>query len=101
MESASGTEWTKASGAGKPSTTIFAGATAAIPPTSHRMTSHGRETEIKLAVPNAAAAARLLRSAGFRVAKRRVFETNTAWDTPAQTLRKASQLLRIRRAGHK
>ncbi len=65
------------------------------------MTGNGRETEIKLAVPSRAAAARLLRSAGFRVARRRVFENNTAWDTPGQGLRATSRLLRIREAGGK
>jgi adenylate cyclase class 2 len=65
------------------------------------MNHNGREVEIKLAVPTAAVAARLLRSAGLRLAKRRVFERNIAWDTPAQELRNASRLLRVRQAGAK
>jgi len=65
------------------------------------MNHNGRETEIKLAVPSVAAAVRLVRSAGFRVFKRRVFESNTVWDTPRQVLRRASRLLRIRQAGTK
>ena len=65
------------------------------------MNHNGRETEIKLAVPTAAVATRLLRSAGLRLAKRRVFERNTVWDKPTQELRRASRLLRIRQAGAK
>ena len=58
-----------------------------------------RETEIKLALPNAAEGRRLLRAAGFRLSKRRVFETNTLFDTAAGELRRAGALLRVRRAG--
>jgi adenylate cyclase class 2 len=62
--------------------------------------SHGtNETEIKLAVDDAKAARRMLRAAGFRVFKRRVFEANTVFDTQELTLRKAGLLLRVRRAG--
>jgi len=57
------------------------------------------ETEIKLAVPDAASALRLLRSAGFRVSRRRVFEGNTMFDTPDRSLRSAGLLLRVRQAG--
>jgi adenylate cyclase class 2 len=59
----------------------------------------GIETEIKLALASAAAGRAALRRAGFRVSKRRVLERNTVFDTPAQTLRKASCLLRVRLAG--
>jgi len=55
-----------------------------------------QEIEIKLGVADRAAALRLLRKAGFRVARRRVFEANTVFDTPARGLRQASQLLRVR-----
>lgn len=65
------------------------------------MNISGRETEIKLPAPSASAAARLLLSAGFHIAKRRVFESNTVWDTPSQQLRRGAQLLRIRQAGPK
>ena len=65
------------------------------------MNHNGRETEIKLAVSSVAAAARKLRSGGFRVFKRRIFESNTVWDTSAQSLRRGSRLLRIRQAGTK
>jgi adenylate cyclase class 2 len=57
------------------------------------------ETEIKLAVPDVAAGRKLLRSAGFRVARRRVFESNTVFDKPNLTLRRQSTLLRLRQAG--
>jgi adenylate cyclase class 2 len=62
--------------------------------------AHGsHETEIKLAVPDPKSARRLLRAAGFRVSRGRVFEANTVFDTPRQTLRKAANLLRVREAG--
>jgi adenylate cyclase class 2 len=55
-----------------------------------------QETEIKLAVPDVAAARRLLRHAGFRVSRRRVFEANTVFDTADRRLRQVSHLLRVR-----
>ena len=58
-----------------------------------------REVEIKLRVPDAGAGRRLLRRAGFRVRRRRVFESNVLYDTPAGALRSAGKLLRIRRVG--
>jgi adenylate cyclase class 2 len=64
------------------------------------MSHNNLETEIKLAVPDVKAARGLLRSAGFRVSRRRVFEANTVYDTPELLLRKASSLLRLRDAGH-
>ena len=57
------------------------------------------ETEIKLAVENAWKARRLLRSAGFRVSRKRVFEANTVLDRSQDTLRNAQSLLRLREAG--
>jgi adenylate cyclase class 2 len=54
------------------------------------------EVEIKLAVPGAAAARRLLRAKGFRVIKPRVFESNDVLDTREQRLRNTGSLLRIR-----
>jgi adenylate cyclase class 2 len=61
---------------------------------------HGtHETEIKLAVDDANTGRRMLRAAGFRVSKRRVFEVNNVFDTPELTLRKAGLLLRMRQAG--
>ena len=63
------------------------------------MTHAARETEIKLAVPDVKTARGLLRAAGFRVSKRRVFETNMVFDTPELSLRRAATLLRVREAG--
>src|ERR1700678_1673148 len=63
------------------------------------MTHTGREVEIRLAVSGAAEARRMLRAAGFRVSKRRVFEKNTVFDTVSQTLRKSARLLRVREVG--
>jgi adenylate cyclase, class 2 len=63
------------------------------------MTHTGREVEIKLRVSGAAEARRMLRAAGFRVSKRRVFEKNTVFDTSSQTLRKSARLLRVREIG--
>ena len=63
------------------------------------MAHAARETEIKLAVPDVRTARSLLRSAGFRVSKRRVFEKNTVFDTPELSLRRAATLLRVRQAG--
>jgi adenylate cyclase class 2 len=57
------------------------------------------ETEIKLPAESAAPARRLLRRAGFRLHKRRVFEDNLILDTPGNRLRKSGTLLRIRRVG--
>jgi len=62
--------------------------------------AHGtRETEIKLAVSDVKTARKLLRAAGFRVVKRRVFEVNMLYDTPGLALRNAATLLRVRRTG--
>jgi adenylate cyclase class 2 len=60
-----------------------------------------QETEIKLAVPDARSARRLLRGAGFEVTRPRVFEANTVFDTKASALRKSGRLLRVRTAGRK
>ena len=65
------------------------------------MTQGPHENEIKLAVAGAAAARDLLRRAGFRVARRRVFEANTVFDTAKLTLRRGCRLLRVRQAGRK
>jgi adenylate cyclase, class 2 len=63
------------------------------------MLHNGREVEIKLAAPGAAAARRMLRAAGLRVSRPRVFEKNTVFDTGSQTLRKSARLLRVREVG--
>jgi adenylate cyclase class 2 len=62
------------------------------------MTHPARETEIKLAVADARTGRGLLRVAGFRISKRRVFETNTVFDTPELSLRRAATVLRVRQA---
>jgi adenylate cyclase class 2 len=62
--------------------------------------AHGtHETEIKLAVSNVQEARRRLRAAGFRVARRRVFESNTVYENPGDTIMKEGKLLRVRQAG--
>ena len=61
--------------------------------------TNSREIEIKLRVPDADEARRLLREAGFRIFRRKVFEANAIFDTPKLTLRKAGKLLRVRNAG--
>ena len=58
-----------------------------------------REVEIKLKVGSALAARRILRKAGFRVHKQRVFENNLVLDTADLSLRRAGKLLRVREAG--
>lgn len=63
------------------------------------MAHRDREIEIKLAVESAAEARRRLRRAGFRVARRKIFEANTVFDTEPLTLRTANSLLRVREAG--
>jgi len=59
------------------------------------------ETEIKLQVVSVADAGRLLRSKGWRVARRRLFESNTLLDTGHLALRRKSNLLRLRQAGER
>jgi adenylate cyclase class 2 len=63
------------------------------------MASGNREIEIKLPAGDAASARRLLRRAGFRVSRRRVFEANTVFDTADLDLRSSQRLLRVREAG--
>ncbi|MBZ5595381.1 MAG: class IV adenylate cyclase [Acidobacteriia bacterium] len=58
-----------------------------------------REIEIKLRVAGARAARSLLRTAGFHVRRRRVFEDNAILDTPDLALRSRGCLLRVRTAG--
>jgi adenylate cyclase class 2 len=57
------------------------------------------ETEIKLAVPDVRTGRRLLRTAGFLISRRRVFEANTVFDSSKGTLRRGRTLLRLREAG--
>jgi adenylate cyclase, class 2 len=63
------------------------------------MAHGGREIEIKLGIADAGEGRRKLRAAGFRVARRRVFEANIVYDTPSSVLREQGKLLRLRTAG--
>ncbi len=58
------------------------------------------EVEVKIAIGGANQAKAMLRRAGFRVSKRRRFEANAVFDTPARKLRRARQLLRVRQVGN-
>ncbi len=60
-----------------------------------------REIEIKLPVDNVPAIRRRLRRLGFQAVTRRLFERNVLFDTPAQSLRRAAQLLRLRSKGRR
>jgi adenylate cyclase, class 2 len=57
------------------------------------------ETEVKLRGEDADQLASRLGGSGFSVQRPRVFESNTLYDTPAETLRSAGSMLRIRVAG--
>jgi adenylate cyclase class 2 len=63
------------------------------------MASNGREIEIKLPSGGVEESRGKLRAAGFRVAKKRVFEENTLYDTATTELRRSSCLLRLRQIG--
>jgi adenylate cyclase class 2 len=63
------------------------------------MSRQGREVEIKLAMNSVESARTVLRSGGFHVHRRRVFEANTVFDTADGALRTGGRLLRIRKAG--
>jgi adenylate cyclase, class 2 len=58
-----------------------------------------REIEIKIRLNGVLEGQRLLRRAGFRVAKKRVFEQNDLFDTSERALRGAGIALRLRTAG--
>jgi adenylate cyclase class 2 len=63
------------------------------------MTDSHQEIEVKLPLDGPAQGRRLLRQAGFRVVRRRIYEANVVLDTADQKLRKARSLLRVRQAG--
>lgn len=63
------------------------------------MASNSREIEIKLSVESAREARSRLLGAGFQLAKKRLFEKNTLYDTEGFDLRRSSCLLRVREAG--
>lgn len=60
-----------------------------------------QETEIKLRLGGAAEGRRLLKQVGFRVARRRVFEDNTLFDTEDRKLQWAGLALRVRQCGRR
>jgi len=60
-----------------------------------------RENEIKLPVSSVPGARRQLAANGFRIKRRRVFERNLIFDTPAGELRTQRKLLRLRQAGNR
>jgi adenylate cyclase, class 2 len=62
-------------------------------------TSSGLETEVKIRLTDTAAAREQIESLGFQISAARVFESNTIYDTPEETLRQANMLLRLRQAG--
>jgi len=63
------------------------------------MREPGNEVEIKLRVGDADRARQSLEAAGFRIARGRVFESDTVYDRPGRELRRAGLLLRLRSAG--
>jgi len=58
-----------------------------------------KEVEIKIPIANASRARALLKRTGFRIKKRRVFESNVLYDTAEQTLRGRREILRVRTVG--
>ncbi len=66
------------------------------------MSSPGKrtETEIKLYVDDLGKTRRRLREEGFRVTRRRFFESNVIFDRDGSSLRKAGGLLRLRETEH-
>lgn len=70
------------------------------PPTHYRgKVKSAIENEIKLALPSAAEGRLLLLAQGFLEAVPRTFERNLVLDDPAQSIRPAGRLLRLRQAG--
>jgi adenylate cyclase class 2 len=59
-----------------------------------------QEIEIKLRLRDAGDARKALRRAGFRIRRRRIFESNVIYDTPEHVLRSQGKLLRVRETGH-
>lgn len=58
-----------------------------------------QEIEVKLRVQSVAAARRKLRALGFERVTPRLLERNVLFDTPAEALRRAAQILRLRSKG--
>jgi adenylate cyclase, class 2 len=59
-------------------------------------TSGNTETEVKIRLQSPEAAIERLSASGFVVSKPRVFEANTVFDTPEESLRATGRLLRLR-----
>jgi len=57
------------------------------------------EVEVKLRLHDIGSIRRLLRRAGFRLRRRRTFESNLVFDTAGLDLRRAGKLLRLRAVG--
>jgi adenylate cyclase, class 2 len=60
-----------------------------------------REVEVKLLLASAGQGRGMLRRAGFRVRRRRLFERNMVFDTPEGNLRRRGLLLRLRHVGRR
>lgn len=63
------------------------------------MVAGRRETEIKLAIADLAAARHRLRELGFRIRQPRSFEENTLFDSATRVLRQRGCMLRLRSVG--
>jgi adenylate cyclase class 2 len=61
-----------------------------------RRAGSGPEIEVKLRLEDLSSIRRALRRAGFRLRRRRTFESNLVFDTPELALRRAGKLLRLR-----
>lgn len=61
--------------------------------------NNNQEIEIKLPLRDAEEGRARLQRAGFRIARRRIFEDNLVFDTPGLKLRRAQSLVRVRQAG--
>jgi len=57
------------------------------------------EIEVKLSVPSASRARRLLNLAGYTILQKRTFESNTLYDYAEARIRSAGEMLRLRRYG--
>ena len=57
------------------------------------------ETEVKIRLTDPSAGKALLRRGGYRISRRRIFESNTVYDFADGRLRRGGQLLRLRQAG--
>jgi adenylate cyclase class 2 len=58
-----------------------------------------QEVEVKISVADVASARRIIRGAGFKIHKARIFEQNLVLDDDAGTLKSSDRLLRVRTAG--